>query len=195
MSFRSYKYDAIVLGVSAGGFKTIPLVIKGLKESFRLPVIAVQHSSPDTNLLVYKNIIEEISGLTFEIAEEKKHIQPGYFYMAPPNYHLLIEENKTFALNVDEKVSYARPSIDVLFESAADVYLNKLIAVVLTGANSDGTEGAKYIKKNGGIVVVENPETAIADVMPKNVALNCEIDFQLEAEKFPELLIKLSMEN
>ena len=125
-------------------------------------------------------------------AEEKESIQGGTVYIAPPNYHLLIEDDHTFSLSVDNAVNYARPSIDVLFESAADVYGSDLIGVILTGNNDDGSQGLKKIKRNGGLTIVQTPESAEADGMPQ-AALEAVIpEYMLSLEAIGPLLNALS---
>src|SRR5690606_35205527 len=113
------------------------------------------------------DILDSMCFLRVKEADEKEKIKPGCVYIAPPNYHLLIEKNETFSLSIDEKVNYARPSIDVLFDSAAYVYYDQLIGVVMTGANHDGAMGLKKIKENGGMTIVQDPETAISRFMPE----------------------------
>ena len=103
----------------------------------------------------------------------------------------MIEKNKTFSLSIDERVNYSRPSIDVLFESAAEAYKNKLIGVILTGSNNDGTEGIKRIKEYGGLAIIQNPETAESAYMPKSAIAAIQPDYILSLEDMTELLIKL----
>jgi len=160
--------DAIVIGVSAGGFKVLEKLITGLKRDLTTPIIIVQHiSSLAENYIV--TYLDERTELYVKEVEEKENIQAGTVYIAPPNYHILVERNKTLSLTVDKRVSYARPSIDVLFETAAEVYQHKLLGVVLTGANSDGTHGCKAVKKWGGMVVAQDPDEAEFNEMPLSV--------------------------
>src|SRR5258706_10840484 len=142
-------YEAIVIGVSAGGMNAMKVMFSLLPEDFRIPIIIVQHISPRSDNQWIKFLNNE-SNLNIKEADKKEKIEPGNVYIAPPNYHLLIEKNKTFSLTVDERVNFARPAIDVLFESAAEAYKNKLIGVILTGSNNDGTKGIKRIKDCGG---------------------------------------------
>jgi two-component system chemotaxis response regulator CheB len=100
-------------------------------------------------------------------ALEREPVLPGHVYIAPPNYHLLIESDRTFAVSVDERVCYVRPSIDVLFYAAADVFEERLLGIILTGGNSDGAQGLKAIKDAGGATLVQDPVTAYADIMPR----------------------------
>ena len=121
-------------------------------------------------------------------AEEKEPVQPGYVYFAPANYHLLIEDDRSFALSIDEKVNYTRPSIDVLFESAADVYGSSLIGIILSGANNDGVAGMLRIKRSGGLVIVQDPDTADAPFMPKAVLEAISVDYKLAPRSIGHLL-------
>ena len=113
-------------------------------------------------------------------------------YIAPPNYHLLVEADRTFSLSIDEPVNYARPSIDVLFETAADVYKTNLIGVILTGANTDGSHGLKRIKETGGLSVVQDPSTAEADTMPRAAIAAVDVDYVLPLEEIGKVLTMLA---
>jgi two-component system, chemotaxis family, protein-glutamate methylesterase/glutaminase len=119
------------------------------------------------------------SALTVKDADEKEAIRPGFVYFAPANYHLLIETDHTFSLSIDPKVNYSRPSIDVLFESAANVYGPRLIAILLTGANNDGAKGLQLIKEKGGLVIVQDPRSAEFSFMPEAALQVVKPDFVL----------------
>src|ERR1035437_7782857 len=161
------KYEAIVIGVSSGGMNVMKIMFSLLPKNFNTPIIIVQHISPRSDNQWIK-LLNEKSNLPIKEADEKEKIEKGNVYIAPPNYHLLIEKNKTFSLTIDERVNFARPSIDVLFESAAEAYKNKLIGIVLTGSNNDGTNGIKRIKECGGLTIIQDPETAESAYMPKS---------------------------
>ncbi len=157
--------DAVVIGVSAGGMKALGGLLPKLPKKPSYAVIIVQHIREGTdNLLV--DYLDRISPIRVMEAEEKDLIRPGCAYMASPGYHLLVEEDRTFSLSADPPVNFARPSIDVLFESAADVFEERLVGIVLTGANSDGAKGLARIEAGGGIAVVQDPATAESPVMP-----------------------------
>jgi len=119
------------------------------------------------------------SALTVKDADEKEAIRPGFVYFAPPNYHLLIETDHTFGLSIDPKVNYSRPSIDVLFENAANVYGPRLISILLTGANNDGAKGLRLIKEKGGLVIVQDPRSAEFPFMPEAALQVVKPDFVL----------------
>ena len=159
------NYKAVVVGVSAGGMTALPAILSVLPISFSMPVIIVQHRKEGQKdyLTTY---LGQRCRLKVEEAKEKYPVSSGRVYLAPSGYHLLIERDFTFSLSVDPPVHFSRPSIDVLFESAADAYGPELIGVVLTGANSDGAQGLKKIRQKSGLALVQDPETAEADIMP-----------------------------
>lgn len=185
------KYRAVVIGASAGGIHAIKAIIMALPGNFRLPVIIVQHLSPFSDSY-WITMMNGMSQLVVKEADEKEKIVKGNIYIAPPNYHLLIERDETFSLTVDPKVNYARPSIDVLFESAADAYGNQLIGVILTGANSDGANGLRRIKECGGLTMAQDPDTAESATMPASAIAASRVDYILPLEEIIQLLITMT---
>jgi len=184
------NYEAIVIGVSSGGMKAMKVMFSLLPKEFNTPIIIVQHiSSQSENLWI--RLLNDKSNLYIKEADEKESIENGKVYIAPPNYHLLIERDKTFSLTIDERVNYARPSIDVLFESAAEAYKSKLIGVILTGSNNDGTNGLKRIKEYGGLTIVQDPATAESSYMPASAIAVVQMDYILTLENIIKLLIKI----
>ena len=181
------KYQIIVIGVSAGGTTVLKQLLPMFPADYPIPIVVIQHLHPtqENTLLV---IFDELAPLKVKEADEKEPIQSGHIYFAPPNYHLLIEDDHTLALSVDEKVNYARPSIDVLFECAADVYRGQVIGIVLTGANNDGTEGLHAIKAQGGLCIAQDPATAEVPYMPKSAIERTDIDHILSIEDIGHLL-------
>ena len=188
-----HYYEAIVIGVSSGGMNALKIISSTLPAHFNLPIIIVQHLSAHSDSHWIK-LLNEKSLLNIKEADEKDTIEKGNIYIAPPNYHLLIEKDKTFSLTIDERVNFARPSIDVLFESAAEAYTNKLIGIVLTGSNSDGTKGIKRIKDCGGLAIIQDPETAESEYMPKSAIAAIVPDYILPLENIIELLIQLDQQ-
>lgn len=186
-------YDAIVIGVSAGGLNALRTLFSILPKDFKIPIIIVQHVSANSTGEWIK-IINNKSPLHLKEADEKEKIKNSYAYFAPPNYHLLIEKNHTFSLTTDERVNFSRPSIDVLFESAADVYQCNLIGVILTGANKDGTAGLKKIKDAGGLTIVQDPTDAEVPYMPES-AITIRPDYILTLNEIAEMLLYLDSEN
>jgi two-component system chemotaxis response regulator CheB len=184
------NYEAIVIGVSSGGMNVMKILFSLLPKDFNTPIIIVQHISPRSENQWIK-LLNEKSNLLIKEADEKEEIEKGIIYISPPNYHLLIEKNKTFSLTIDERVNFARPSIDVLFESAATAYKNKLIGIVLTGSNNDGTKGIKRIQECGGLTIVQNPETAESAYMPQSAIAAIQPDYILSLEEIIKLLITI----
>jgi len=183
----SKRYKAVVIGSSAGGLNALKTLFRGLDHRFRLPVIIVQHISPNSeNYLI--QILNELKKIKVKEADEKEKPVKGTAYIAPPNYHLLIEPDQTFTLTVDERVNYARPSIDVLFETAAEAYQDTLIGIILTGANNDGSSGLKRIKEFGGFTIVQDPDTAEVDSMPRAAILTTSVDKIMSIEEISAFL-------
>lgn len=160
------SYRAVVIGVSAGGMSALGEILPKLPADFPVPVIIVQHISPQSDNYMIRHF-NSLSKISVKEADEKEAILPGHAYFAPPNYHLLVEEDHTFSLSVENKVNYSRPSIDVLFESAIDAFCTSLIGIILTGANNDGSKGLKKIKDCGGLTIVQDPKTAEVSAMPE----------------------------
>lgn len=154
------------MGGSAGGWEAFSLILSQLPEDYPLPVAAVLHVHPDQGE-DFTDRMGRACKVRVRLAAEKDFLLPGVVTFAPPDYHLLIEWDKSHALSADPKVCYSRPSIDVLFESAASVYGPALVGVLLTGASRDGSAGLLRIKELGGITVVQAPETAEHPAMPR----------------------------
>lgn len=160
------RCSVVVVGVSAGGMEALGRLVPGLAAHFPVPVVIVQHLAPDSDDYLPR-WLDQRSALHVVQAQHGMALQPGCAYVAPPNYHLVFENPTTLAVLNDEKVNFSRPSIDVLFESAAEVFGRGAVAVVLTGANGDGAKGAAAVHKAGGRVVVQSPEDAQVDTMPR----------------------------
>jgi len=184
------NYEAIVIGLSSGGMNALKIMFSLLPADFKTPIIIVQHISPRSENQ-WISLLNDKSNLLIKEADEKEKIEPGIVYIAPPNYHLLVEKDKTFTLTVEERVNYARPSIDVLFESAAEAYKSKLIGVILTGSNNDGTNGLKRIQEFGGLTIVQDPRTAESAFMPASAIAAIKPEYILPLEEIIELLIKI----
>ncbi|NEW80024.1 MAG: chemotaxis protein CheB [Gelidibacter sp.] len=187
------KFEAIVIGLSSGGMSAMKMMFSILPKDFGIPIVIVQHINANSNGFWIK-FLNDNSNLNIKEADEKEKIMPGNIYIAPPNYHLLIEKNKTFSLTIDERVNFARPSIDVLFETAAETYKEKLIGIVLTGANQDGTEGIKHIKEFGGLAIIQDPETAESSYMPASAMAAIKADYILPLAEIIALLIKIDQQ-
>ena len=162
--------NAIVIGASAGALDALSVILPPLPANYRLPLLLVVHLPPDKESLLAE-ILAQKCRLRVREAEDKVPIEAGTLYVAPPNYHMLVENDRCVSLSSDEEVHFSRPSIDVLFESAADAYGPALGGIVLTGANDDGAEGLRAIAAAGGAAIVQQPATAMAAAMPQ-AALN-----------------------
>lgn len=157
--------DAVVVGASAGAVEALNVLLPALPPTLHTPVVVVVHI-PSSRPSLLAELFAPKCRLAVREALDKAPIAPATIWFAPPGYHLLIERDRHFALSIDEPVHYSRPSIDVLFESAADAYDERLLALVLTGANHDGASGAAIIRAKGGFVGVQDPATAAAPTMP-----------------------------
>jgi two-component system chemotaxis response regulator CheB len=184
-------YEAVVIGVSAGGMQALKTILPSLPASFPLPIVIVQHvgARSDNFLAEY---LANLSSLKIKEAEGGEKLSPGTAYLAPAGYHLLIEPDRTFSLSVDPRLNYACPSIDMMFESAADVFKRRLIGIILTGANADGAQGLKKIKKYGGLAIVQNPNSAEAPYMPQAALDVVRADYIADLEKIGTLLLELN---
>jgi two-component system chemotaxis response regulator CheB len=157
-------YELIAIGASWGGMRAIAQVLEALPKSFDIPIVVAQHRPPGGDELL-EQVLARRSPLAVAAAHDKDPLVPGRVYIAPPDYHLLVERGH-LALSTEEHVQFARPSIDVLFESAADAYGRRTIGVLLTGANEDGATGLERIAAAGGFTLVQDPATADRPEMP-----------------------------
>jgi two-component system chemotaxis response regulator CheB len=164
--FTDELNKVIVIGTSAGGINALKPLLSSLKKDFKHPIIIVIHRLKNVKSHLV-SVLQTFCTLKVKEAEEKEFLQAGYVYVAPSNYHLMLETDLYFSLIVDELVNFSRPSIDVSFVSFSEVLKDKLLGIVLTGANADGAIGAKAIFENGGQVWVQEPETAYVQTMPK----------------------------
>lgn len=158
----------MVVGASTGGFRALQTLLAGLPARFRTPVAVVLHRLPGKSDSIGA-ALQPVSALRILEPDDKTRVEAGHVYVAPADYHLLVERGR-FALSTEERVMHARPSVDVLFESAAVAYGAELIGVVLTGASEDGAAGAAAIRARGGTVVVQDPKEAESGVMPRAAA-------------------------
>jgi two-component system chemotaxis response regulator CheB len=189
MTKTSPGYQIIVIGASAGGPTALAELLPVFPSNYPIPIVIVQHLHPSQDNLFVEHLDRQ-SALTVKEADEKEPIEAGHAYLAPPNYHLLIEDDRTFSLSVDERVNYARPAIDILFESAVNVYADGVIGVILTGANNDGAQGLRLIKERGGLAIVQDPETAEASFMPQAAITATQVDYVLALPKIAKLLVE-----
>jgi len=183
-------FEVVVVGTSTGGLKALQTLLSGLPAEFSLPVVIAQHRGKDldSGLCEY---LAECSRLPVNEPDDKEPLLGGHIYLAPRDYHLLIE-NRSFALSTAQSVRFARPSIDVLFESAADAFQKRTIGVILTGANSDGARGLATIKSRGGFTIVEEPASAAARELPDAAIAQAAPDRVLALDQIAPCLVSLS---
>lgn len=190
MSIKN-KYQAIVIGTSAGGLYALTSILQQLPPDYPIPVVVVQHRSKDQRDL-FEDVLQSKCKIKIKQADEKENIKGGYVYTAPPDYHLLIENDQTFSLTADDLVLYSRPSINVLFESAAVVYRDKLIGIILTGANNDGASGITIIRKYGGLTIAQVPAEAQFPFMPNASIKTKNIQHVWTLSEIQKFLLKIN---
>ena len=188
----SVDMQSIVMGVSAGGLQALSTIVPALPADFPVPIVIVQHL-PSTSDDYLPRSLNEKCRIAVKQADDKETPEPGVVYIAPPNYHLLVELDGTFSLSIDERVNYSRPSIDVLFETAADVFGGRAVGVILTGASSDGSRGLRRIKESGGLTIVQDPESAQAEIMPRAALAETEVDWIVPLEEIGPILCQICM--
>lgn len=163
------RFEAVLIGGSAGALEVLRDVLPHLSTQLAATVVVLIHQPPDASDILAE-VLAGFTALPVKTAEDKEALQPGTLYVAPSGYHLLIENERSFALSIDEPLHFSRPSIDVLFNSAADVYGPRLLAVLLSGASEDGARGLQAIEQAGGTTVIQRPDSAGVAYMP-NAAL------------------------
>lgn len=182
--------EIIVIGTSRGGLKALQALLPGLDETIQVPIVIVQHrgKESDTGLCEF---LSNYSSLPVSEPDDKEPIMPGHIYLAPRDYHLLIE-NRSFALSIDPPIVFARPSIDLLFECAADEYGQGALGVILTGRNQDGARGLAAITRRGGFTIVQEPASAEFREMPDAALAQTEVDWILPLKGIADRLNELS---
>ncbi|PZO81731.1 MAG: chemotaxis protein CheB [Micavibrio aeruginosavorus] len=162
----------VVIGASAGCLEALSNILPALPSNYPFPVLIVVHLPSDRDSLIAA-LLNERSEIIVKEAEDKESILPGHAYFAPPDYHMMVERDETISLSVDDQILYSRPSIDVLFESAADALGDRVVGVILTGANNDGAAGLALIEAEGGEALVQDPGTAFSSAMPTAALRTC----------------------
>lgn len=179
--------EVIVIGSSWGGMHAVSSVLGALPEDFPVPVVLAQHRHKDSRPGLLASLLMPSCRCPVSDADDKQPLERGRVYIAPPDYHLIVERGH-LELSVDEPVSYSRPSIDVLFESAADAYGAGVVAVVLTGANDDGARGVRKVRERGGVTVAQTPETAERAEMPAAAIATGSVMHVLEPDEIGHFL-------
>jgi two-component system chemotaxis response regulator CheB len=183
-------YELIVIGTSWGGLDAVSRLLDGLSDDVHQPVVVAQHRSVDSEEGGLARLLGHHTRRLVSDPDDKTPLERDHVYIGPPDYHLLVE-NGHLALSTEAPVKYARPSIDVLFESVADAYGHKAVAIVLTGANSDGAHGLSLIKERGGVAIVQDPETSEKRTMPDAAIRATHADAVLPLEEIPLFLYGL----
>ncbi|MET3113140.1 two-component system chemotaxis response regulator CheB [Pedobacter sp. CG_S7] len=183
--------EALIIGGSAGSLDVLLKVLPAIDSQIKFPIIIVIHRKNGTESLL-PELLSGHTRLTVKEAEEKEALLPGTIYIAPSDYHLLLELNHTFSLDYSEKINFSRPAIDPTFQTGAEVFKDKLVCLLLSGSNADGVNGLKTAKNWGGRVIIQNPETAQVAFMPEQAKLQVDTDFILNAEDMAEFINLLS---
>ncbi len=190
MSSPRSAVDLIVIGASAGGVEALGQLLSALPSGFVIPILIVLHVPPQgPHALV--SIFSRKCNCYAKEAEDKEAIEPGIIYIAPADYHLLVEPDHTLSLSRDEALHYSRPSIDMLFESAALSYRERVLSILLTGANTDGAKGMKQIQECGGLAWVQDPAEATSPTMPQAALKLIDPDRVMTLEEIAESLCNL----
>jgi two-component system chemotaxis response regulator CheB len=184
------RYRYVVIGGSAGGIEALRVILMALPVDFALPILVAQHlhASDEGALAVH---VARLTRLPVVEACDKDPIERVHLYTAPANYHMLMERDGTIGLSIDEQVNCSRPSIDVLFESAALAFGDAVVAVILSGASADGAEGISAVKKAGGLTIAQDPASAESPVMPQAAIDTGAVDEVLSTEQIGRLLATL----
>lgn len=182
--------DAIVVGASAGGVEALLKIFASLRVGYRLPILTVLHV-PENRLSQLAPVFQARLPIKVKEADDKEDVAPGTLYFAPPGYHLSVENDFSLSLSQEDRVFHSRPSIDILFQSAADAYGPRLAGFLLTGANNDGAFGLSCIKLSGGMTVIQDPDQAQARTMPEAALALQHPDYLLPLNDIGQLLVEL----
>lgn len=187
-----HRYSIMAVGASWGGVEALGFLVESIPPGWKTPIVIVQHQHALSGTAL-ERILSRLTRLKVVDVEDKQVIKPGHIYIAPANYHLLVETDKSFSLSLEAPVLYSRPSIDVTFSSLAEVFGDECIAVLLTGANEDGVEGLRQIRGHGGFTMAQDPEEAVAATMPAAAIKSGVVDrVVLLKEVIPEAIKLLS---
>jgi two-component system chemotaxis response regulator CheB len=184
------SYKAVVIGGSAGSFQGITRILSQIPADFPLPILAALHRLKHVRH-GFVEVVSLKSALKIVEPEDKESVRKGTVYLAPANYHMSVELGNYFSLSTEEMVHNSRPSIDITLSSASYVYRNKLIGILLSGANRDGGIGMKNIKDRGGLTIVQNPDECMIPTMPNAALSLTTIDYTLRVDQIIEFLLEL----
>lgn len=186
------KTDALVIGGSAGSLDVLLKILPEISPDIDFSIIIVVHRKQGMDSLL-SDLLSYRTELKVKEADEKEKILKGHIYIAPSDYHLLIEKDFTFSLDYSEKINYSRPAIDVTFQTAADAYGDRLVCLLLSGSNADGVNGLISAKKNGGITLAQDPESAQVTYMPEQAILRANVSAVLKIEEMANYINSLSL--
>ena len=184
------SYELIAIGGSWGGLQATMTLLEGIPKEVDQPIVIALHRSAESERGVLESLLQRHTARRVAEPDDKDPIAAGHVYVAPRDYHLLVDGDR-FSLSVDARVQYARPSIDVLLQSVAETYRDRAIGIVLTGANADGAVGLAAIKRNGGVAVVQDPQTAAKRAMPDAALAGSSADAVLPLEEIGPFLARL----
>lgn len=187
------KRSALFIGGSAGSLDVLIKILPAIDVNINFPIVIVVHRKQGADSIL-SDLLDSKTELSVKELEEKEAILNGHIYVVPSDYHLLIEKDYTFSLDYSEKVNYSRPSIDVTFQSAAEVYKNGLVCLLLSGSNADGVNGLIAVNKVGGKALVQDPSSAQVSYMPEQAILKAEIDRVLKIEEMAPFINSLMTE-
>jgi two-component system chemotaxis response regulator CheB len=185
------KCDALIIGGSAGSLDVLLKVLPLLSPTLSFPIVIVVHRKHGADSLL-PELLSGRTSLRVKEIDEKEYLQAGTIYIAPSDYHTLIERDHTFSLDYSEKINYSRPAIDATFQTASEVYQSKLVCLLLSGSNADGVNGLKSVKSWGGTTVIQDPATAQVSYMPEQAYIHAKIDYVLPIEDIAEFINLLS---
>jgi len=184
------SYELLLIGGSAGSLDVIMQILPALRSELKIAVIIILHRKTGESLL--PDLLSDKTTWSVKEAEEKELIEYNTIYIAPADYHLLIEADKTFSLDYSEKVNFSRPAIDVTFETAVEAYGASTAAVLLSGANGDGTEGLAKVKAAGGLTIVQDPFEASVSYMPQHAIDAVKVDYISPTKEIIEIINRLN---
>ncbi|RQO40406.1 chemotaxis protein CheB [Chryseobacterium sp. KBW03] len=182
--------ELIVIGGSAGSLQVIIEMVKKLDDAVNIPIVLVVHRKAQSGD-VLRTLLQQFTKISVIEVEDKTEIRDRALYIVPADYHLLFEDKKNMSLDSSEKMNYSRPSIDVTFRSAAEIYEENMIGILLSGANADGVEGLSYIKKNKGQVWIQDPETAEVEYMPRHAIEKIDYDLIIRPDSLADYINQL----
>ncbi len=191
MNIDVTKYKALIIGGSAGSFQVVTKILSSLSDKFPIPVLLCLHRLKH----VRSGFVEALSlksNIPIEEPNDKDQLKPGRAYLAPANYHMFIELANRIALSTDDPVNHSRPSIDLSFTTAANAYRDKLIAIILSGANRDGALGLKVVSERGGITIVQDPKECEVKTMTESAMQLTKVDYVYSTEEIIRFLSKLN---